>query len=1121
MADAMPAPLTASCSGCGSALLPGAAFCQRCGRRAGLACRGCGQAIEAGFAFCPRCGLAQEQPAAPPAKAANDSDASQAADRRLVTVLFADLTGFTSLAEGLDPETLRAFQNALFEVMAQAVARYDGFVEKFVGDAVMAVFGAPHAHEDDPVRAVDAALAMMAGVDALSRQWTPRLSRAVTLHIGVHTGSVVAGSLGSGAGGSYAVTGDTVNTASRLLSAAEPGTVLVSGATRALAQHRFDFGPAAELALRGKARPMEVFRVAGLRGDAAHASPRGLGDLGLSACLVGRNAQLAQLLAAFDAMQSGRAQLVCLAGEAGAGKSRLLAEFFARLQLQRSGALAATSVRRASCSSMGEPTYGSFGALFRDAYQLGQHDSLAVAQHKLLQGLQALGADAAESEAVTRVLDHLLGLRPVGPADIAPEQLQRQIHLAARALLELRLAQQPLMIVLDDVHWADSASVELLADLVDQLADRRLMLVLSQRPDARTVQTTQAARTQVLLAPLAPEDTRSLVDLLLDADGDERLAPLRELVAQRSGGNPLFVEEILRSLAGAGQLRRVGERWQCAPGSEAADVPATLYGLLLSRIDRLGADERRTLQEAAVLGAEFSAALLQRIAGAPQSAVDAALQRLAAAELLSPTQGQAGHWRFTHALLHEVAYQNLLLARRSELHGQAGRALEEDQAAAPGEPADGAAPAPAERTPRRLAELEALGHHWSLSNDRLRGARYLLAAGDWARAMYANEDALRHYQRALATLELEGAAAASDAAYQAQLDARERLADLHGLAGRRDEALAHYDAIRAAMAASANDTVRTARVLRKTGGLHWECGERERAAACFNEGLACLGEAGDAVERAHLFQELGRLAFRAGDNAGALSWAQRALAEVPAGPGAGSGSPTTGAGPGASVPDAERAATIVRTEAGNTLGVALARLGRLEEAVQEIERSLAQAEALELLQATCRGYTNLGVLYASLDPQRSIQTCLRGLEAARKVGDLAFQSRLYANLAVAYCALTNRCEAEGIEAAQAAVQLDRRLGLVDHLAVPLIVLGQIHQCHGDHERAFEAYKEALQLAQQIAEPQLLFPCYDGLATLHLDAGRPEEAEAWLAKAQALCESAGLEPDALMVLPFLC
>jgi adenylate cyclase len=249
---------------------------------------------------------------------------------------------------------------------------------------------------------------------------------------------------------------------------------------------------------------------------------------------------------------------------------------------------------------------------------------------------------------------------------------------------------------------------------------------------------------------------------------------------------------------------------------------------------------------------------------------------------------------------------------------------------------------------------------------------------------------------------------------------------------------------------------------------------------------------------------MGRLAFRAGDNATALTLAQRALAEVPA----------DGAG-------RSREAIVVRAEACNTLGVTLARLGRQAEAVEQIERSVAQAEAHNLLQAACRGYTNLGVLYATLDPQRSIDTCLRGLATAKKVGDLGFQSRLYANLAVAYCALTNRCEEEGIEAARAAASLDRRLGLLDHLAVPLIVLGQIYQCHGDPAKAFTSYTEALQLAEQIDEPQLLFPCYDGLATLYLDAGRPAQAEGWFQKAQAVCERAGLEPDALMVLPFLC
>lgn len=992
--------------------------------------------------------------------------------------------------------------------MAQAVARFDGFVEKFVGDAVMAVFGAPRAHEDDPARAVDAALDMLQGIDELSHRWASRLSRPVTLHIGVHTGAVVAGSLGTGAGGTYAVTGDTVNTASRLLNAAEPGTVLVSAATQALTRHRFDFAAPSELTLRGKSQPLQVFRVMGVRSDSANASPRGLSDLGLAAPMVGRDAQLNQLLIAFDAMQDGRAQVVTVVGEAGAGKSRLLAEFFSRLEEQRRDALASTGVRRAACSSMGEPTYGSFGALFRDAYQLDQSDSLATAQHKLQEGLRGLGADASEADAITRVLQYLLGLQSQQPADIEPEQLQRQISLAARALLERRLAQQPLMIVLDDVHWADAASLSLLSDAIDQLADRPLMLLLSQRPDARATRATRAQHTQVQIDSLGAADTRVLLDQLLGTAGDAAMAPVRDLVVARAGGNPLFVEEIVRGLAGAGQLQRDGaERWQFDAGTAAPDVPATLYGLLLSRIDRLGQEDRRVLQEAAVLGSAFDKTLLQRIASAQPSVIDAALDRLAAAELLR-ADADSSAWRFTHALLHEVAYQNLLLARRIELHGRAGQALEEELK--PTNPTSEASDPQALRTPRRLAELEALGHHWSLSHDKLRGARYLLAAGDWARSVYANDDAMRHYQRALCTVQEEASSVGgeSKAARCAQLDASERLADLQGLAGRRDEALSHYAAIRQALGAQGREPVREARVLRKIGDLHWEAGERDRAATCFNEGLAALGEEGDAIERAHLFQELGRLAFRAGDNAAAMAWAHRALEEV---------APTD------TDTDTERtrAATIVRAEASNTLGVALARLGRTEEAVQHIEHSVAQAEAQDLLQAACRSYTNLGVLYATLDPQRSIETCLRGLQTARKVGDLAFQSRLYANLAVAYCALTNQCEAEGIEAAQAAVQLDRRLGLVDHLAVPLIVLGQIHQCHGDHERAFAAYQEALALAEQVAEPQLLFPCYDGLATLYLDAGRPDQAEAWLAKAQALCEGAGLEPDALMVLPFLC
>ncbi len=1088
-----------TCAGCGFEASPGFAFCPRCGQRLPAPCPACGFSCDPSFAFCPRCGAprAAPGPAAGPAPAAAPPPVATAApkpapppaapegpeaDRRQVTVLFADLTGFTSLSERLDPEEVRAFQNALFGSLARTIQRYDGFVEKFVGDAVMAVFGAPVAHEDDPQRALGAALDILEGSATLGREWAARLGSAVTLHVGVHTGPVVAGSLGGPAGGAYAVTGDTVNTTARLLSAAAPGTVLVSEATYALCRHRFAFEPAGELALKGKSEPVSVHRLLGVLAEPR--SARGLAHLGFATPLVGRGDELDRLAAAFERMRRGRAQVVSVVGEAGTGKSRLIAELLGRLEAE--GRLRDTVVRQAACSSLGEPTYGVFGALFREAYGVDRADSLEVARQKLGAGLRALGAKAEEADAIAPVLSYVLGVEEARPGDVEPEQLQRQIVLAARTLVERRVSQDPLLIVVEDLHWADAASLDLLRNVADHLASRPLMLLLSHRPDAAALPIARADQAVLRLRPLSPVESRALVGGLFGTLRGDPLGQLEDFVASRAGGNPLFVEEIVRTLVSKGVLLREGSGWACATECQVVDVPPTLQGLLLSRVDRLTGDTRRLLQEAAVVGAEFDETLLREVA-TDAADIERVLDELVEADLIEPAApGREGRrYRFTHALVHEVVYQNLLLARRTALHERAARAVE--RAAGP--------------HPERLTDLEALGYHWSLAPDKARGARYLVAAGDWARGVYANDDAIRHYERALRTLtdgtDCDGQVSA----------VRERLGDLLGLTGRRTPALAHLESVRDA-AEAAGDRATAARLFRKIGGLHWEAGDRERATTCFTSGLERIGEEGDPIERAHLYQEMGRLAFRAGDNDGAIAWAERALREA------------TGEGD-AQDPERARDAAVMRAQAFNTLGVALARTGRLPEAVEQIEQSIGLAESRDLLQAACRGYTNLGVLYASLDPPRSIETCLRGLETAKKVGDLGFQSRLYANLAVAYCALTDRCEAEGVEAAQAAIDLDRRLGLLDHLAVPLIVLGQIHQCHGDHALAFASYREALALAEEVDEPQLLFPCYDGLATLYLDTGDQTAAEEYLSKAQAVCERAGLEPDALMVLPFLC
>jgi tetratricopeptide (TPR) repeat protein len=287
----------------------------------------------------------------------------------------------------------------------------------------------------------------------------------------------------------------------------------------------------------------------------------------------------------------------------------------------------------------------------------------------------------------------------------------------------------------------------------------------------------------------------------------------------------------------------------------------------------------------------------------------------------------------------------------------------------------------------------------------------------------------------------------------------------------------------------------------------WEAGRRNEAQARYEEAALLLEGADAPIDRAHLWQERGHLAFRSGDHAQAARWADEALDcahDLPQDAGA----------------EMRREAALATAEALNTKAVALARLGKSIEAVREVEQSVAVAEAAGLQSAACRGYTNLGVLYTAINPAQAMEVCRRGLEIASRIGDLGFQARLLANLAVAACTFTNKCAGEGVPAAEKAIEIDRALDQREHLPVPLIVLAQIHQCHGRPELAVPFYNEALELARESAEPQLLFSCYDGLATLNLDLDNMTEADRYFSLAQEICVRHGLDPEALFVLPFL-
>jgi len=1107
-----------NCPCCGSEVQSGFAFCPKCGTKQPNPCPGCGYLCAPDFAFCPKCGAhvdavpkAVREPSSPtipttaqmgPRPAAltpNPAvEAEQAfrpkpgkidteANRRTITVLFADLSGFTTMSERLDPEVMQAFQNELFEELTAAVQGFGGFVDKFIGDALLALFGAPAAHEDDPERAVRAAFDMIGRTTRLGERSNAFAGAPLMLHVGINTGHVVAGGLGAGVAKSYSVTGDTVNTAQRLQSMAPSGEVLVGPLTFRLTRHAFSYESLGDVALRGKAGSVLVHRLKGPL-DVPRAA-RGLEVLGLSAPLIGRDAEIARMTACLDLACAGAAQLVRLAGEAGIGKTRLVDEFVTRARDE--DRFAGVAVRRAICSPLGEQSYGTLAAVLRSAYGIAPKASAAEAQAKLAEALSELGLAAEEVERLMPLYFHVLGLGDPDAAlqHVEPEQLRRQIFFAIRTIFERRLALSPLLIIVEDLHCADAVSLEALRFLMDRLERTRLMLLFTHRPMLEMDQfiSGRISHTTLRLVPLGVADGQKLLAALFSHGWRESPGNLFNRILERASGNPLFIEEIIRGLIEAGTLERDGSHWRIKSDEAAADIPASIQALLLARLDRLPHEVRRLAQEAAVIGPRFDAALLGATATEPAK-VEAALELLCDAEIVEEVAGANSislqSYRFTQTMLQDVIYQNLLLQRRIEMHGRIGAALERLYG----------------DDPERLEDLILLGHHFSLSASKPKGSRYLSAAGDRARAMYANDDAIRLYQQALAVLLTAGDQGPE------RLVLYEQIADQCGAAARRNTAEEHYQTALEAHRA-AGDRAAEARILRKLGRLLWDAGKRSNAEAHYAEAAALLEGTDAPIEWAQLLQERGHLAFRMGDHAAAVRWADDALAYAQSVP-----------------PDVDKQAGLeaarATAEARNTKGVALARLGRPQEAVREVEQSVATAEAAGLLNAACRGYTNLSVLYTVVDPAQAIEVCRRGLDVACRIGDLGFQARLLANLAVACCTFTDRCAEEGVPAAEKAIEIDRALDQRVHLSVPLIVLGQIYQCHCQPELAARCYNEAIEVAAETGEPQLLFPCYDGLATLNLDRGDMPEAERYFALAHDICAKHGLDPEGLIVLPFL-
>lgn len=653
-------------------------------------------------------------------------------ERRNVTVLIADLSGFTALGERFDPEIIREFQDDLFDEIASVVYANEGFVEKFVGDAVVAIFGAPLAHEDDPERALRAALAIRERMEGINERWVEQLGQPLELHIGINSGPVVAGQIGGPErGGAYSVTGDTINTASRLQDAASPSQILVSLNTNRLTHEAFTFRRLKPIRVQGKRNAVGVFELR--RAKLYPGKSRGV--RGLSSAMVGRGTELKKLKRVTDGLTALRGQVVIVTGEAGIGKSRLMAEWQADLAKE------VRWLEGRSYPGASAVPYGPFADLSRRYAGITDEDSEFRARLRLRQALKRTLSAGLEERAI---FGGMLGMRPEGDeaaylATLSSQALKQRLFGLIDDLFTRLAQQRPTVLVLEDLHWADGSSLELIQHLLPLVRRVPLAIVgvfrLGQgEPPLWPLITAEYGDrlTQIELAPLAPASTVTLVEQLLSTS--ELLPPAaQKLIIGKAEGNPFFVEEVIRSLIERGGLERSedGRRWNVTSLIEGITVPDTLQGVLMARLDRLPLDTKRIAQQAAVIGRIFQQRVLLRLAEDAARLV-ADLSQLERDELIRELRRDPElEYIFKHALTQEVAYESLLAPQRRDLHARIGAALEELVA-------------------DRIGEFQAtLGEHFLRGEVWDKAYTYYRDAGDAARRLHAYPEARLHYENAL------------------------------------------------------------------------------------------------------------------------------------------------------------------------------------------------------------------------------------------------------------------------------------------------------------------------------------------------------------------------------------
>ena len=651
------------------------------------------------------------------------------AERRQVTVLFADMVGFTSFSERSGEEAAFTLMRRLWKLMAGAVREHGGVVQDFTGDGIMAVFGVPIAFEDGPLRASRAALSIQQSLEAAGPDLEAQHGVRPQMRIGINTGPAVVGKVDDRADGGGAVLGDTVNFAARLQSIADPNSVFMSEATRRLVEGLVDESFAGEHIIKGKAEPQKVYRLDGMRRGATWfeaAVSRGL------TTFVGREDELEVLERALDDARS-QLRVVDIVADPGMGKSRLLHEFRQRIDKERAFILIG------SCAPDGQQTpFLPFIEVVRGAFRVSAGEAEKDIAQKLEMGLTALGLHSARN---LGLLLHLLGLTV--PDDALTGLDGVLIGLRTRELLqqllEARCRLSPVVMIIEDLHWIDSASEELLGKIIDSEAKLRPLLITTRRPEYSPPWLARTVVSKLLLKPLPIADIRRLIQTRLEVEALPE--PLAWQVAEKAEGNPLFAEEIVSFLTERGIVRNSTSKLDFDATAVATALPASVQSLLIARVDRLAQDDRTLLQAASVMGRRSDPQLLA--VAVNQTDVD---DRLAAMRILDLVHrvNQTGDYTFKHALVRDALYQSLLTEPRKSMHLKIAEEIER-------------------RSSNRLTEVaEVLAHHYSQTDCTEKAFAYHSMSGAKSLSVYSLDEAAIHFNAALALLNRSPKCASDD-----------------------------------------------------------------------------------------------------------------------------------------------------------------------------------------------------------------------------------------------------------------------------------------------------------------------------------------------------------------------